>query len=177
MLAFSITWAQGDSLAWEAKIIKLRLEAIHSSVRKLTYSFAWSAQLTPQRVSFARNHTRNRAEGCSVALPQMLSSSAEELSSDFARCAFQLRCELDAGSSTAGPLWSTFDQLNLQMRSNLIRIKIKSNQDQTAIRFGSWLPWSLDSPKTSKRIKGDLPIIWKGSKQIRRPIYLLLLAS
>ena len=28
MLALSITWAQRDSLAWEAKITRLRLEAI-----------------------------------------------------------------------------------------------------------------------------------------------------
>ena len=70
------------------------------------------------------------------------------------------------GSFTVGLLWSTFDQSNLQMRSDLIRskpIKIKSE-----IKFGSWLSQSLKSLKTSKRIRGDLSTIWEGSKQIKR---------
>ena len=140
MLALSITWAQRDSLAWEAKIVRLRLEAIQSSARKLTYIFAWSAQLTPQRVSFAWSHTQPRRR---VASPQTISSSAEELSSDFAIWSFQLRCELDA----AAPLriWygqpltnqiSRWDQIYSGSRSNPIKIK-------SEIKFDSWLHLTL----------------------------------
>ena len=93
MLAFSITWAQGDSLAWEASIIQLRL---------------WS-------------HSKHRQKANWQLRRRRLLASPKSLFSDFARNCIYLRYELKAGSSAIGLLWSTFDQSNLRIRSDPIR--------------------------------------------------------
>ena len=137
MLALSIKWAQRDSLAWEASITRLRLEAIQSLAKKPTDSFA-------EKSLFRTS-------------PKIASSPA----TSSMRAALLWICH---GQPLTNQI-SGWDQDPI--RSNPIKIK-------SEIKFGSWLPQSLDSSKTSKKIRGNPPTIWKGS---RRSTDLPILAS
>jgi len=69
-------------------------------------------------------------------------------------------------SKRAAPLLVCYGQLLTNQIFGWDRIQ--SDQIQSEIKYGSWLPQSLDSLKASKKIRGNLPTIWKESKQIKK---------